>query len=68
VRASYVVYANVRSGIDSLYHFSLYENICLSYKTSSLACNYMAVDEMPVDEMPVDEMAVDEMNRRNAGR
>jgi hypothetical protein len=31
---SYVVYANAHSRINSLYHFSLFENICLSYKTS----------------------------------
>jgi hypothetical protein len=38
LRASYVVYANAHTSINSLYHFSSYENICLSYKTSLLAC------------------------------
>jgi hypothetical protein len=34
---SYVVYANAHSRINSLDYFPLYENICLSYKTSLLA-------------------------------
>jgi hypothetical protein len=38
-----VVYANAHGRINSLYHFSSYENICLSYKTSSLACNHFQI-------------------------
>jgi hypothetical protein len=34
VCASFVVYASAHIRINSLYHFSLYENICLFYKTS----------------------------------
>jgi hypothetical protein len=33
-RANYAVYANAHSRINSLYHFSLYKNICLFCKTS----------------------------------
>jgi hypothetical protein len=39
--SSFVVYANAHSRINSLHHFSSYENVCLSYTTtSSLACNF----------------------------
>jgi hypothetical protein len=37
------VYANAHSRINSLYHFSLYEHICLSYKTSLLAYNHFQI-------------------------
>jgi hypothetical protein len=43
MRASYVVYANAHCRINSLYHFSLYENVCLSYKTSLLPCNHLQI-------------------------
>jgi hypothetical protein len=39
----YLVYAKAHSRINSLYHFSIYQNICLSYKTSSLACNHFQI-------------------------
>jgi hypothetical protein len=42
-RASYALYANAHCRINSLYHFSLHKNICLSYKTSSLACNHFQI-------------------------
>jgi hypothetical protein len=38
-----VVYANAHSRINSLYHFSLFESICLFYKTSLLPYNHFQI-------------------------
>jgi hypothetical protein len=40
LQCALVVYANAHSRNISLFHFSLYENICLFYKTCLLACNH----------------------------